>query len=154
MSLLTFILAELALTELWPKVDDNKPLTLFHWKYWDKSIEAEEAEWHNAQSKNEHKQQYWQGQDLYIEDEESEDLVPGCYFLDMDIKGLPVLSLWIRVNYIHIYEVLHCEYPMPMEYMGRTCVMKEPWCIEPCGGTNQWGFTHSTYAIYTERRWP
>jgi hypothetical protein len=29
-----------------------------------------------------------------------------------------------------------------------TCVMKEPRCIEPCGGTNQWGVLHAVPTLY------
>ncbi|KAF9518021.1 hypothetical protein BS47DRAFT_426737 [Hydnum rufescens UP504] len=116
----------------WDKVPDHEPLALFHHKFWAKSMEPE-REWHNVRSKT--------GE---VEDED-EDVLPGCYYLNIDIKGLWPKGLCIRPDYVRIYDALHRDYPLPMDMdlIGQT----------PCAViTGQPGIGKSIWIWYATRR--
>ncbi|KAF9502706.1 hypothetical protein BS47DRAFT_1070022 [Hydnum rufescens UP504] len=76
-------------------------------------------------------------------DVEDEDSLPGCYYLDIDIEGLQPQGLWIRPDYVRIYDALHCDYPSPMVRTGNT----------PCAViTGQPGVGKSIWIWYAARR--
>ncbi|KAF9518026.1 hypothetical protein BS47DRAFT_1389467 [Hydnum rufescens UP504] len=107
-------------------VSDDQYLTLFHKKFWGTSMQAEEVEWRRAQSaigRGERNEESYQSADVSMEgDVEDEDSLPGCYYLDIDIEGLQPQGLWIRPDYVRIYDALHRDYPLPMDMdlIGKT----------------------------------
>ena len=101
------------------KLKDDDPLTLFHKKSWARSMEDEEAEWHDAplksrvqhdgQDSNEHADEDEDNAMDVDNDNNKDDNTPGCYLLNTGM-----LKLWIRVEYIQIYntfEVHYNQYP-------------------------------------------
>lgn len=38
------------------------------------------------------------------------DMIPGCYVLDIGIPGLDVSRLWIRADYIRIFDFFQSHY--------------------------------------------
>ncbi|KAF9515072.1 hypothetical protein BS47DRAFT_1381617 [Hydnum rufescens UP504] len=97
-------------------------------------MEPEETEWRIALSKI--------GEDVSMEDE-VEDVLPGCYYLNIGIQGLWPQGLWIRPDYVRIYDALHHDYPLPMVRMGQT----------PCAViTGQPGIGKSLWVWYAARR--
>lgn len=49
-----------------------------------------------------------------------DDINPGCYFLEIGIDGLEYPWIWIRADYIRIYDALEIHYPRP------TCPYRAP----------------------------
>ena len=73
------------------KLDDDHPLAQFHSKFWGKSLETEEKQWRDAQG-------------------DSSDTEPGCYALEIGIPGIRVDKIWIRAEYIEIYDYFEDYY--------------------------------------------
>jgi hypothetical protein len=42
-----------------------------------------------------------------------DDIIPGCYVLDIDIEGLEFSKIWIRADYIRIYNYLEIHHREP-----------------------------------------
>ena len=42
-----------------------------------------------------------------------DDIIPGCHFLHIDIKKFPYPKIWIRAEYIRIYDALEAYYNQP-----------------------------------------
>ena len=88
------LLASIVSNQTW-KVDDGTPLALFHKKFWGKSMKGEESEWCKLQ--------------IRIDQDEDEitdvddDIISGCYVLDISIPRMPVSHLWIRADYIRVF---------------------------------------------------
>jgi hypothetical protein len=110
-------LASVVRVQTWLKTDDENPLALFHKKFWGKSMKDEESEWCDTQPVS--------GGSLGVADQdgdermdldegermdEDDDVISGCYVLDIDIDGLGMSSLWIRADYIRIYNFLQAHY--------------------------------------------
>jgi len=101
---------------MWDLADDDLPVTLFHKKFWGKSMKDEESEWRKSQMMID------QPEDMY-DDERDDDIISGCYALDLNIPRMLVTSLWVRADYIRIFDhfqAFYDEYASPME-------------ITPCG---------------------
>ena len=85
-------LASVVSNQTW-KADDGTPLALFHKKFWGKSMKDEESEWRKSQ--------------LIDQDEETtdadDDIISGCYVLNISIPHIPVSHLWIRADYIRVF---------------------------------------------------
>ena len=81
------------------KLDDGHPLTQFHSKFWGKSMETEERQWRNAQG-------------------DPSNIEPGCYALDIGIPGILVDKMWIRAEYLEIYDYFE-DYYYKTEGLGR-----------------------------------
>ena len=98
--------------EQWPKLDDDDQLTLFHAKFWGKSMAIEEQEWRSVQSGDpaRARDEDQDGDDPMGDDvDEDDDIIPGCYLLDLGINDT-VPKIWIRADYIRIYDFLEAHY--------------------------------------------
>ena len=42
-----------------------------------------------------------------------DDIIPGCYMLDIDLKGFPYPKIWIRADYIRVFNYLQVVYDRP-----------------------------------------
>jgi hypothetical protein len=42
-----------------------------------------------------------------------DDIIPGCYMLDIGIDGIPFSKIWIRAEYIRIFNALSAYYNTP-----------------------------------------
>jgi hypothetical protein len=110
--------------EAWPRLNDYEPLSQFHAKFWDRSMADEEREWRNTQlavgGELGDKDQDGDtrigeaGDDGTDETELDDDIIPGCYTLDIGIVGLPYSRIWIRSDYIRVYDYLNRHYNKPV----------------------------------------
>ena len=93
----------------WQKLRDTDPFTLFHAKFWGKSMAVEEQEWRSVQSGDPARAREDQDGDDPMGDDvdEDDDIIPGCYLLDLGIDGT---KIWIRADYIRIYNFLEAHY--------------------------------------------
>jgi hypothetical protein len=120
--------------ESWPKLGDNESLSRFHAKFWGKSIADEEREWRKTQPLNpaiggELGDKDQDGDDCMgrvvddgLDERDERDLddeiIPGCYTLDLGIEGFRYSRIWIRADYIRVYDHLNFHYNKPA-YTGR-----------------------------------
>jgi hypothetical protein len=109
-------LASVVCNETW-KADDNTPLALFHEKFWGKSMKDEESEWRKSQIRTD------QDQDETTNQEEitdmDDDIIPGCYALDISIPRIPVSHLWIRADYIRVFNYFQAFYDKHAKPMAK-----------------------------------
>jgi hypothetical protein len=50
---------------------------------------------------------------------DGEEVIPGCYVLDIDVGGLEVSKLWIHPDYIKIYDAVKVHYDYCARLRGR-----------------------------------
>ena len=94
----------------WRKVRDADSLTRLHAKFWGKSMAVEEQEWRSGQSGDPARARHEdQDEDDPMDEDvdEDDDIIPGCYLLDL---GMNVPKIWIRADYIRIYDFLEDYY--------------------------------------------
>jgi hypothetical protein len=103
-------LASVVSNQTW-KADDKTPLALFHKKFWGKSMKDEESEWHKSQIKTD------QDQDEITDTDD--DIISGCYVLDISIPRIPVSHLWIRADYICIFNFFQAFYDKHAKPMAK-----------------------------------
>ena len=100
----------------------------WHAKFWGKCMEDEEQEWRNAQLAmsmegsglgNEHRGED-ESMDVDMSEEEDldDDFIKGCYPLEIGIGSAP-LMIWIRAEYIRIYNALEAHYQKPLHINRR-----------------------------------
>ena len=94
----------------WPKIDDVEPPAELHAKFWGISMLDEEEEWRNSQQPipavgDELESEDCMDVDFDVNDI-SADVIPGCYVLNIGIKGLERSKIWIRADYIRVYNYL------------------------------------------------
>ena len=79
------------------KLDDENALSRLHIKYWNRSIDDEESTWASAHS-------------APMDTDES-DIVRGCFPLQVNIPDFRIPNLWVREDYIRIYDYCdsHCK---------------------------------------------
>jgi len=92
----------------WFKLTDDEDLPQLHTKFWRKSMVSEEAEWRGSQkSVGDDSGDMSDGEvdpmDVDM-DEQDDEIGPGCYVLNMGIETLPHSKIWIRTDYIRIYD--------------------------------------------------
>ena len=88
-----------------------------HVKFWGKSMADEEQKWRNAQSATPMEgsrpgnecQGGYEPMDADVS-EEGDDVIEGCCFLELDNEDLDISSIWIRAEYIRIYDALESCY--------------------------------------------
>ncbi len=83
--------------DLWYRFGNTDALAMLHAKFWRKSMEDEEKEWRKTQPENE----------LMNADVDEDAIGPGCYILDFGIPDIGRSKLWIRKEYIRLYDF--CE---------------------------------------------
>ena len=78
----------------WDKLSasDPSPPSMLHAKFWAKSIDEDRSEWEKEQG----------GEPTEIE---GSDVGPGCFLLDLGIESFAFSRLWVRKDYIRLYDV-------------------------------------------------
>ena len=110
-------------------------LAQFHTKFWGKSMEEEEEEWRNAQPPpltgdeghdRDDKMDGDRDGDAGMDEDEGmdqgdkdNDVIPGCYMLDISIEGLEISKMWIRAEYIQIFDYIEAFFKKPGFPPGR-----------------------------------
>jgi hypothetical protein len=94
----------------WPKIDEDQPLAQLHDKFWGISMLHEEQEWRNSQQPipavgDELETEDRMDIDFDVNDVDA-DVIPGCYVLNIGIEGLEYSKIWIRADYIRVYNYL------------------------------------------------
>lgn len=93
----------------WPRIDDHEPLAQLHAKFWGISMLHEEQEWRNSQPipavGDELETEDRMDVDFDLNDVGS-DVIPGCYVLDIGIDDFEISKIWIRAEYIRVYDYL------------------------------------------------
>jgi hypothetical protein len=117
----------------WQKHPSNSPLTQLHVKFWGKTMADEERDWRNAQppiggeidveDQCGDERMDEDGDDIGGDEGErtdvEDDFIPGCYALDINIEGIECSKIWIRADYIRIYDYLKIRYTTPSYPPGR-----------------------------------
>ena len=85
----------------WTKLEDHKLLSQLHAKFWRKDMTEEEQEWRRS-----HPDVQVDDPDKYSES----NIVSGCYALDFGIEYLERSKLWIRHDYLQIYDYCNEHY--------------------------------------------
>ena len=102
----------------WLKLADSDEAAQLHRKFWRKSMVSEEAEWRGTQKPvGDDPGDVSDGEvdpmDVDMDEkgkEEEVDFGPGCYILNIDIDDLPHPKIWIRAEYIRIYDRCSAHY--------------------------------------------
>jgi len=93
--------------EQWSKVVVDEPLAQMHAKFWGKSMEDEEREWRNTPLTPAIGGELEGDERMDVEvDDVSDTTIPGCYVLNIDVDGLEFSKIWIRAEYIRVYDFL------------------------------------------------
>jgi hypothetical protein len=108
----------------WPKVGHDESLAQLHAKFWGMSMAVEEQQWHSTIIGGELGDEHQDGDERMDEDENNgtdlgDDITPGCYVLDFGIEGLEFSKIWIRADYIRIYNYLEIRHRTPGFPQGR-----------------------------------
>ena len=87
---------------MWAKLEgDDDPLVQLHSKFWGKKLTLEDPELSSPQPAE---------SDLMDEDKpidvDDDDFPPGCAILDIGIDDLPFQKIWIRADYIRVYDFI------------------------------------------------
>ena len=96
---------------LWSKLKDDDPLSRLCSKYWGEIIEDEAEQWRRSHS---------------TVDDPTNDIGPGCYVLDLGIKFLYPSKLWVRQDYIRIYDYCREEAPTATEDSRSVVITGQP----------------------------
>lgn len=124
-------LASVVGTQTW-KADDNTPVAQFHKKFWGKSMKDEESEWRDTQkdewcdTREDERMDQDQDQD---EATDMDDIIPGCYVLDIGIPGMAISRLWIRADYIRVFNFFQDffdNYAKPMDRVPSAVLTGQP----------------------------
>jgi hypothetical protein len=44
---------------------------------------------------------------------DEDDIIPGCYLLNVDVNGIEYRRFWIRAEYIRVYDRIEMHYKSP-----------------------------------------
>jgi hypothetical protein len=100
------------------KVPLIHPLAQWHAKFWGKSMEDEEEKWRKECSPipevggEPRAQTQDRDECMDLDEDVDDDIISGCYALDIDVeaKAARLPSIWIRADYIRIYDALEEHY--------------------------------------------
>jgi hypothetical protein len=89
----------------------------FHDMFWGVSMADEEQKWRDAQPSMPGLGNECQGgdemDDVSEDEEEDDDIIEGCHFLEIGIRGFKFPRIWIRAEYIRIYNALEGHHRKP-----------------------------------------
>jgi hypothetical protein len=91
-------------------------LSRLHAKFWGKSMKDEEEEWRKAQPLFSEAGDEPRGQDqnwdesMDVDGDTNDDIMSGCYALNVDVKAIVYPSIWIRADYKRIYDAVEQHY--------------------------------------------
>ena len=134
----------------WPILDNDDALALLHAKFWGKNMADEEQQWLKAQQASRATGTEFELRDqeggeridvvvngtmavdeVAVVDETmdetttidpDDDIIPGCYMLDIGIDGL-MSKLWIRAEYIRVFNFVNAYYDEPSSILRAPCVV-------------------------------
>ena len=90
--------------EKWDKLDDHEPLAQLHARFWGTSMQEEEEEWRIkerlAPTPHDNKQEPNKKPCNGTNEREgnNDDIIPGCYVLDIKNDAIRIESIWVRVS--------------------------------------------------------
>ena len=93
---------------MWHKLSDTEPVSRLHAKFWRKSMVEEEEEWRQMRG-----QSVGGAEDAFgprmVDNlgegaQDDDGTGPGCYSLDIGIEGLQTSKIWVRADYIRVYD--------------------------------------------------
>lgn len=91
-SSLTSVVSIPEFLEKWERVADHNPLAQLHSRFWGTSMQEEEEAWRaNNRKPNEN---LGNG----IDESDDDDIIPGCYVLDINNDAIWIKSIWVRVS--------------------------------------------------------
>ncbi|KAF8516580.1 hypothetical protein BU17DRAFT_50754 [Hysterangium stoloniferum] len=128
----------------WVKLALDEPLAQFHIKFWGTSMKDERDAWRKADGQgalNEFA--------MDVDDDGEAEILPDCYSLGIGIKGFTRQFIWVRAEYIRIFDACQREYeetitPMPGRYFSG----ESPSFVI----TGQPGIGKTLWQIYAARR--
>jgi hypothetical protein len=89
----------------------------FHNMFWGKSMADEEQEWRDAQGTGLGNERQGGDEamdvDVSVEVDGDDDIIEGCYFLEIGIEGFQLPRIWIRAEYVRIYNALEDRHRTP-----------------------------------------
>jgi hypothetical protein len=134
----------------WPILNERKPLARLHAKFWGKNMADEEQQWLNAQQaspatgnefglrdqEEEERMDVVDNEKMVVDEtavvdetmdeattmDPDDDIISGCYILDIGIDGL-FSKLWIRAEYIRVFNSVKAYYDKPTLVPGAPCVV-------------------------------
>jgi hypothetical protein len=104
MSTLASVVSIPEFLEKWEKVDDDYPLAQLHSKFWGTSMQEEEDAWRAKErltptpSDDNRKPNEKPGNGTDESEDDDDDIIPGCYVLDINNDGIEFKSIWVRVS--------------------------------------------------------
>ena len=93
----------------WVRLTNSDQLAQLHGKFWGVNMQDEETMWRETQPEEEPLNVEDDNQKPEEHEKEEDDIGPGSYILTLDIPNMPleVSQLWIRQEYIRVYDF--CE---------------------------------------------
>ncbi len=82
--------------------EDDDPLVQLHSKFWGKTLTCEVPE----PSKPAESEITDEDEHMRVDCQVDDDFIPGCAILDIGIGDLPFQKIWIRADYIRIYNYI------------------------------------------------
>jgi len=76
-----------------PKKGEGAYVSVLHAKYWGVTIDHDEAEWVGAHGQ--------------LMENDGSEVVRGCFTLDLPSDGRTLSRLWVRKDYLRIYDNCH-----------------------------------------------
>ncbi|KAF8523117.1 hypothetical protein BU17DRAFT_64015 [Hysterangium stoloniferum] len=128
----------------WVKLAPNKPLGQVHTKFWGTSMKDERDAWSKADGQGALKELA-----MDVDDDGEAEILPGCYSLGIGIKGFTREFIWVRAEYIRIFDACQRQY--------EETITPTPGCYfsgEPPSFviTGQPGIGKTLWQIYAARR--
>jgi len=80
----------------WEKLGDDELLAKLHVKWWRTSILDEEEEWRSKQKSTITSP----GHEF-----DSDEFGRGCYVLDIGMQGIRLEKIWVRADYVRMYDL-------------------------------------------------
>jgi len=119
------------------QLDVENNLSKLHTKHWGRDIGAEESKWLGK---------------CELPDIDESEVVQGCFSLDLDVKGFGVSKLWVRKDYIRIYDHCssYCENTLndPNQHLAPSAIITGQPGLGECGASHRlFTFKHT----YTKR---
>lgn len=93
----------------WYKFQNRYFLAKLHAKWWSKSILDEEEEW-RRQKKSTVTSGHVFDSNADRMDVDDNEFGRGCYVLDIGIERIPLQKIWVRADYVQIYDLCNEKY--------------------------------------------
>ncbi|KAF8501872.1 hypothetical protein BU17DRAFT_78406 [Hysterangium stoloniferum] len=128
----------------WVKLALNEPLAQFHTKFWGTSMKDERDAWSKADG-----QGALNELEMDVDDDGEADILPGCYSLVIGIEGFTQQFIWVRAEYIRIFDACQRQYEETITHKpGRYFGGRPPSFVI----TGQPGIGKTFWQVYAARR--